>query len=496
MTENPNGSHPPGSGEPPRSRLPWEKPGHAEPAPPTGVQPSSPPSVSLPAGAATAAGEAATGTHYFQQVKGRVHRRLIERLNLSNLERVSREQVVEAIRKVVHDLISQEMVALNFDEREALVNQVLDEIFGLGPLEPLIQDAEISDILVNTYKNIFIERHGRLEKTDVRFQDDKHLLQVIDRIVSSVGRRIDDSSPMVDARLPDGSRVNAIIKPLALDGPHLSIRKFRRDALAAEDLIRYDSASEAMIELLRGVVKARLNVIISGGTGAGKTTLLNILSSFIPPTERIVTIEDSAELQLRQPHVVRLETRPANIEGSGEVPQRLLLINALRMRPDRIIMGEVRGGEAVDMLQAMNTGHDGSLTTIHSNSPRDCLSRLETMIAMASLDLPERAMRQQIASAVNVVIQVSRLGDGTRKLLQVSEIVGMEGDVITMQDIFVFERQGIGEGDKVLGQFKATGIRPKFADRLKAYGIDLGSMLFSNLGERGHAQARSGGHRW
>jgi pilus assembly protein CpaF len=276
----------------------------------------------------------------------------------------------------------------------------------------------------------------------------------------------------------------------------VSIRKFRRDALSAEDLLRYESASEPMIELLQGIIKARLNVLISGGTGAGKTTLLNIMSSFIPPTERIVTIEDSAELQLRQPHVVRLETRPSNIEGTGEVAQRMLLVNALRMRPDRIIMGECRGAEAVDMLQAMNTGHDGSLTTLHSNSPRDCLSRLETMIAMASLDLPERAMRQQIASAVNVVIQVSRLGDGTRKLLQVSEIVGMEGDVITMQDIFVFERQGVGEGDKVLGQFKATGIRPKFADRLKAYGIDLGSMLFSNLGERGHAQARSGGHRW
>ncbi len=312
-----------------------------------------------------------------------------------------------------------------------------------------------------------------------------------------MGRRIDDSSPMVDARLPDGSRVNAIIKPLALDGPHLSIRKFRRDALGAEDLLRFDSATEPMVELLRGIVKARLNVIISGGTGAGKTTLLNILSSFIPPTERIVTIEDSAELQLRQPHVVRLETRPANIEGSGEVPQRLLLINALRMRPDRIIMGECRGGEAVDMLQAMNTGHDGSLTTIHSNSPRDCLSRLETMIAMASLDLPEKAMRQQIASAINVVIQVSRLGDGTRKIIQISEIVGMEGDVITMQDIFVFERQGVGENDKVLGEFKATGIRPKFADRLKAYGIDLAGMLFSNLGDRPHVSARLGGsHRW
>jgi pilus assembly protein CpaF len=491
MTANPN-SVPPDPPSGPKVRLPWEKPPAAE-------QPAPPPSGTA-APATRPAGDGATvqtGSHYFQQVKSRVHRRLIERLNLSSLERVSRDQVIEAIRRVVHDLISQEMVALNYEEREALVGQVLDEIFGLGPLEPLIQDAEISDILVNTYKQVFIERNGRLEKTDVRFQDDRHLLQVIDRIVSSVGRRIDDSSPMVDARLPDGSRVNAIIRPLALDGPHLSIRKFRRDALGAEDLIRYDSATEPMIELLRGVVKARLNVIISGGTGAGKTTLLNILSSFIPPTERIVTIEDSAELQLRQPHVVRLETRPANIEGQGEVPQRLLLINALRMRPDRIIMGECRGGEAVDMLQAMNTGHDGSLTTIHSNSPRDCLSRLETMIAMASLDLPERAMRQQIASAVNVVIQVSRLGDGSRKLIQVSEIVGMEGDVITMQDIFVFERMGVGENEKVLGEFKATGIRPKCADRLKAYGIDLAGMLFSNLGDRPHLSARLGGsHRW
>jgi pilus assembly protein CpaF len=484
MTANPNGSTPSGDGQ--RARLPWEAPAGADTSSALPPRPG-------------ASGEAATGTHYFQQIKSRVHRRLIERLNLSNLERVSREQVIEAIRKVVHDLISQEMVALNFDEREALVGQVLDEIFGLGPLEPLIQDQEISDILVNTYKQVYTERHGRLEKTDVRFQDDKHLLQVIDRIVSSVGRRIDDSSPMVDARLPDGSRVNAIIKPLALDGPHLSIRKFRRDALSAEDLMRYDSASEQMVELMRGIVKARLNVLISGGTGAGKTTLLNILSSFIPPTERIVTIEDSAELQLRQPHVVRLETRPANIEGTGEVPQRMLLINALRMRPDRIIMGECRGGEAVDMLQAMNTGHDGSITTLHANTPRDALSRLETMISMASLELPEKAMRQQIASAINVVIQVSRLGDGTRKILQISEIVGMEGDVITMQDIFMFERQGIGDGDKVLGQFRATGIRPKFADRLKGYGIDLASMLFSNLGDKphmgqkGHAQ---GGSRW
>jgi pilus assembly protein CpaF len=435
------------------------------------------------------------GVHALQVVKGRVHRRLLERLNLSNLDRLDRQQVADAIRKVVGELVTQESVPLNFEERDLIVGQVLDEIFGLGPLEPLIKDPEVSDILVNTYKQVFIERHGRLERTDVQFQDDRHLLQIIDRIVSAVGRRIDDSSPMVDARLPDGSRVNAIIKPLALDGPHLSIRKFRRDALGGDDLLRYESLTPPMLELLQAIVRARLNVVISGGTGAGKTTLLNVLSSYIAPTERIVTIEDSAELQLRQPHVVRLETRPANIEGSGEVPQRLLLVNSLRMRPDRIIMGECRGGEAVDMLQAMNTGHDGSLTTIHANTPRDALSRLETMIAMASLDLPERAMRQQIASAINVVIQVSRMSDGTRKLIQISEIAGMEGDVITMQDIFVYDRQGIGADGKVLGEFRATGIRPKFADRLKAYGIDLSAILFSNLGTGGRDTAR-GGSRW
>ncbi len=397
--------------------------------------------------------------------------------------------MVEAIRKVVYDLLSQESAPLNFEEREELVTQVLDEIFGLGPLEPLIQDPSVSDILVNTYKQVFIERMGKLETTDVRFQDDRHLLQVIDRIVSAVGRRIDDSSPMVDARLPDGSRVNAIIRPLAIDGPHLSIRKFKRDALSGEDLLRTESVTEQMLELLQGIVRARLNVIISGGTGAGKTTLLNVLSSYIPRTDRIVTIEDSAELQLRQPHVVRLETRPANIEGAGEVSQRLLLINALRMRPDRIIVGECRGGEAVDMLQAMNTGHDGSLTTIHANSPRDALSRLETMISMASLDLPEKGMRQQIASAVQVVIQVSRLSDGTRKVVQISEIVGMEGDVITMQDIFGYERTGM-DGDKVLGRFRTTGIRPRFSDRLKSYGIDLSSILFSDMSEQSGGRSR------
>jgi pilus assembly protein CpaF len=437
--------------------------------------------------------DGAHDVHALQQVKGRVHRKLLERLNLSNLDRLDRQQVADAVRKVVQDLITQESVPLNFEERDAVVVQVLDEIFGLGPLEPLIKDPEVSDILVNTYKQVYIERHGKLERTDVMFQDDRHLLQVIDRIVSAVGRRIDDSSPMVDARLPDGSRVNAIIKPLALDGPHLSIRKFKRDALSGEDLLRTESLTDEMLTLLKAIVKARLNVLISGGTGAGKTTLLNILSSFIPVTERIVTIEDSAELQLKQPHVVRLETRPANIEGQGEVPQRLLLINALRMRPDRIIMGECRGAEAIDMLQAMNTGHDGSLTTLHANTPRDALSRLETMISMANLELPERAMRQQIASAINVVIQVSRLSDGSRKLMQVSEIVGMEGEVITMQDIFVYEREGIGAHDKVLGRFRATGIRPRFSDRLKSYGIDLSSLLFSNV--EGPEAAR-GGPRW
>ncbi len=456
-----------------RPALPWQSPRGASSTPTTN---------NGTAASAQQAGltEGTHGVHALQQVKGRVHRKLLERLNLSNLDRLDRQQVADAVRKVVQDLITQESVPLNFEERDAVVVQVLDEIFGLGPLEPLIKDPEVSDILVNTYKQVYIERHGRLERTEVMFQDDRHLLQIIDRIVSAVGRRIDDSSPMVDARLPDGSRVNAIIRPLALDGPHLSIRKFKRDALSGEDLLRTESLTDQMLTLLKAIVKARLNVLISGGTGAGKTTLLNILSSFIPTTERIVTIEDSAELQLKQPHVVRLETRPANIEGHGEVPQRLLLINALRMRPDRIIMGECRGPEAIDMLQAMNTGHDGSITTLHANTPRDALSRLETMISMASLELPERAMRQQIASAINVVIQVSRLSDGSRKLMQVSEIVGMEGDIITMQDIFVYEREGVTENDRVLGQFKATGIRPRFSERLKTYGIDLSSLLFSN----------------
>jgi pilus assembly protein CpaF len=464
-----------------RPRMPWER--TAEATSGTGAPP-------LRRDLGSAQPAPSGNRHFFQDIKSRVHRRLIERLNLSSLDKLSRDQVVDAIRKVVHDLLAQESAPLNFEEREELVRQVLDEIFGLGPIEPLMQDPEVSDILVNTYRQVYIERFGKLEQTDVRFQDDRHLLQVIDRIVSAVGRRIDDSSPMVDARLPDGSRVNAIIRPLALDGPHLSIRKFKRDALSGDDLLGKESLTEQMLELLKGIVRARLNILISGGTGAGKTTLLNILSSYIPVSERIVTIEDSAELQLKQPHVVRLETRPSNVEGQGEVPQRMLLINALRMRPDRIIMGECRGGEAVDMLQAMNTGHDGSITTLHANGPRDALARLETMISMASLDLPDKAMRQQIASAIQVVIQVSRLSDGTRKVTQIAEISGMEGDIITMQDIYTFERQGIAEDDRVVGRFMASGIRPKFTERLKAYGVDLSALLFLNRDGRAHARER------
>ena len=417
-------------------------------------------------------------TEAFQGLKIRIHRRLLERLNLSNLDSLDREEASRAISLVTQELVAQESLALNLDERDRMVQEVLDEIFGLGPLQPLILDPEVSDILVNGYDDIWLEKNGRLEKTAVRFQDDTHLLQVIDRIVSAVGRRIDESSPMVDARLPDGSRVNAIIPPLALDGPHVSIRKFKRDTLSTDDLIRNGSITEEMVDLLRAIVKSRLNVLISGGTGSGKTTLLNILSSFIPGDERILTIEDSAELQLNQPHVVRLETRPPNVEGRGQVSQRELVINALRMRPDRIVLGEVRGGEAVDMLQAMNTGHDGSLTTLHANTPRDALSRLETMMSMANLNLPESASRRQIASAIQVVVQLSRLSDGTRRVMSVAEIVGMEGEIITMQDIFMFEREGVDAEGNVLGQFAPSGIRPTFAERLKQYGNDLPETLF------------------
>jgi len=419
------------------------------------------------------------------ELKASIHRKLMERLNLANLEAVSRDEAKDTIREVTQDLLHLErsQLALNLSERERLVEEILDEIFGLGPLEPLMKDPEVSDILVNTFKDIWVERNGKLFRTDIRFQNDRHLLQVIDRIVSGVGRRIDDSSPMVDARLPDNSRVNAIIPPLAVDGPHISIRRFKLDVLSGEDLMGKGTLTQGMLDLLMGAVRARLNILISGGTGAGKTTLLNVLSSRIPLDERIVTIEDSAELQLKQPHVVRLEARPPNVEGKGEVSVRALVINSLRMRPDRIIVGEVRGPEAVDMLQAMNTGHDGSLTTLHANTARDSLNRLATMVAMANLNLPDRAVRQQIVGGLDLVIQLSRLSDGTRKIVSISEITGTEGDVIAMQDIFVFDREGIGKDGEVLGRFKPTGVRPKFAETLTARGVELDGSMFLDIGK-------------
>ncbi len=417
----------------------------------------------------------------FQQLKANLHRTVLDRLNLESLQQTDRETALQAIRSLITDLMNQAATPLSTTERRLIIDEILNEIFGLGPLEPLLADAGINDILVNTHDQIFVERNGRLERSAVTFKDDVHLMQIIDRIVSRVGRRIDESSPMVDARLQDGSRINAIIPPLSIDGPHLSIRKFRKDALSGEDLLRYGSLTAPILELLTGCVKARLNILISGGTGAGKTTMLNVLSSSIPSTERIVTIEDSAELQLRQEHVVRLETRPPNIEGEGQITQRQLVINSLRMRPDRIVVGEVRGGEAIDMLQAMNTGHDGSLTTIHANSPRDALGRLETMVAMSGFQLPPRAVKEQIASAIDVVIQVARHSDGTRRATSVSEIVGMEENIITMQEIFIFEKLGIAEDGRVVGRFKPTGIRPKFADRLRISGIPLSLDLFEDV---------------
>jgi len=419
----------------------------------------------------------------YQEIKGRVHQELLNRLNLERLTRVKREDAEPEIRNLIIAMLDAEAdkTPLSLFERESLVVDVLNEIFGLGPLEALLADINISDILVNRYNQVYIERNGLLEDTDIVFRDDAHLLRIIERIVSSVGRRIDESSPMVDARLADGSRVNAIIPPLALDGPALSIRRFRTDRLAAPDLVDRESLTQPMLDFIREVVAARLNVIVSGGTGAGKTTLLNILSSFISDRERIVTIEDAAELVLRQRHVVRLETRPPNIEGKGSVRQRQLVINALRMRPDRIIVGEVRGDEALDMLQAMNTGHDGSLTTVHANSARDALYRLDTMVAMANLNIPEKAIRQQISSAINMVVHMSRMADGTRKVTSITEITGMEGEIISMQDIFLFERTGLSQNGKVSGRFRATGIRPKCADRLAASGVQLPMEMFEHV---------------
>jgi len=414
----------------------------------------------------------------FGDLKSKIHRKLILKLNLDRLTQLDRETVRSEVTQIIEQLVVGEAMPMTLQERERLSVEVLDEVFGLGPLEPLLKDHTISDILVNTHKKVFIERKGILELTSVHFRDDAHLMQIIDRIVSAVGRRVDESSPLVDARLSDGSRVNVIIPPLSIDGPCVSIRRFGREPLRADDLVENGSLTPEMLELLHGCVKARLNLLVSGGTGAGKTTLLNVLSAYISNRERIVTIEDAAELQMSQEHVVRLETRPPNIEGKGAIRQRQLVINSLRMRPDRIIVGEVRGEEALDMLQAMNTGHDGSLTTIHANSPRDALSRLETMVAMANLNIPDTAIRRQIASAIDVVVQVSRLSDGTRKVVTLSEITGMEGEVVTMQDIFVFRKKGIGENNQVLGQFEPTGIRPKFAERLITSGIKLPMDMF------------------
>jgi len=414
----------------------------------------------------------------FGLVKSAIHRKLIQKLNLDRLNEIKREDVRREVGPILEAILAAESTPMNLQERERLAQEVLDEVFGLGPLEPLLADPSVSDILVNTYKQVYIERRGMLELTNVQFRDDTHLMSVIERIVSAIGRRVDESSPMVDARLADGSRVNAIIPPLAVDGPCLSIRRFGRERLNAEDLVANKTLTQPMLDLLKGCVRARLNILVSGGTGAGKTTLLNVLSSFISDRERIVTIEDAAELQLHQEHVVRLETRPSNIEGKGAIHQRQLMINSLRMRPDRIIVGEVRGEEALDMLQAMNTGHDGSLTTVHSNSPRDALSRLETMVAMSNLNIPTVAIRRQIASAIDVVVQVSRLSDGTRRVTNLAEITGMEKEIVTMQDIFVFQKQGIRESGEVLGEFVATGIRPKFSERLLVTGIQLASSMF------------------
>jgi pilus assembly protein CpaF len=426
-------------------------------------------------------GSESGGGNSYQEMKSRLHRALINRMDLTKLSSLTPEQLHAEVSRLAENVLAQQDLPLSTADRDRLVDEVQHELFGLGPLEPLLKDSTISDILVNSHSTIYIERRGKLERTSVTFKDDEHLMRVIERIVSSVGRRIDESSPMVDARLQDGSRVNAIIPPLSIDGPVLSIRRFGSEPLKMNALIDNKALTRDTADMLEMCVNARLNVLISGGTGAGKTTLLNALSAYIPHTERIVTIEDSAELQLQQPHVVRLETRPPNIEGRGEVTQRDLVRNSLRMRPDRIVIGEVRGGEAIDMLQAMNTGHDGSLTTIHANTPRDALARLETMIQMTGMRLSDRAMRQQIASALDLVVQVARLSDGSRRVTSISEITGMEGETITMQEIFLFDRTGVDSQGTVVGRFRATGIRPRFAERLKAYGFQLPRVFFEEL---------------
>ena len=413
-----------------------------------------------------------------EKYKAEIHRTLISKLDLEKLSRANSSQARQAVTGIVKEIIAEQRVPLNFDEQERIQADLLDEVFGLGPLEPLLRDPKISDILVNDKDHVFIEKGGLLQRANTTFRDDRHLLQIIDRIVSRVGRRVDESSPMVDARLADGSRVNAIIPPLSLDGPSLSIRRFGTGPLAANQLVQLKSISAEMMEVLAAAVKARISIIVSGGTGAGKTTFLNILSQYIPNNERLVTIEDAAELRLAQENIVRLETRPPNIEGQGAIRQRQLLINCLRMRPDRIIIGEVRGEEAFDMLQAMNTGHEGSMTTIHANTPRDAIARLESMVAMANLNLPEKSVRQQIASAITIVVQASRLSDGTRKVTSISEITGMEENVISMQEIFSFNKKGIGPDGKVIGVFQPSRIRPKFLEQLRVSGIILPPSLF------------------
>jgi pilus assembly protein CpaF len=414
----------------------------------------------------------------YQDLKKSMHQMILDRIDLERLKRLTPEQFKHELALLIQRIIEEERIVLNQSERHNLVLDIQHEMLGFGPLEPLLADPTVSDILVNTYSKVYVERRGRLELTDVSFHDNAHLMKIIEKIVSRVGRRVDESSPMVDARLPDGSRVNAIIPPLAVDGPILSIRRFSVHPLSVQNLLEYKSVTPPMVQVLQGLGMAKINILISGGTGSGKTTLLNLLSGFIPSNERIVTIEDAAELQLRQPHVVRLETRPANIENKGEVTQRALVRNALRMRPDRIILGEVRGPEAMDMLQAMNTGHEGSLATIHSNTPRDALSRLENMVGMAGANLTIRATRQQICSAITVVVQVTRLTDGARKIVSLQEITGMEGEIIAMQEIFRFEQTGVAADGKVLGQFRATGVRPRFADRLRLFGAQVADTVY------------------
>ena len=421
------------------------------------------------------------GNKVYQELRSRIHRKLLDRVDLAMMENMAPELLRAELKTLVERLLTEEDVAINDAERISLVRDIQHEVLGLGPLETLMADSTISDILVNTFNQIYVERKGKLELTDVRFESEAHLLKIIDKIVSGVGRRVDESSPMVDARLPDGSRVNAIIPPLAVDGAILSIRRFAVTPLQMKDFIQYKSLTPEMAELLEGLVKSKVNILISGGTGTGKTTLLNVLSGYIPSNERIVTIEDAAELQLQQPHVVRLEVRPPNIEGKGEVTTRMLVRNSLRMRPDRIIVGEVRGPEVVDMLQAMNTGHEGSMATVHANTPRDALTRLENMMGMAGFNLPTKAMREQISSALSVVIHVSRLSDGKRKITSIKEITGMESEIITMQDIFVYEQTGVAEDGKVLGHFKATGIRPRFIERLRVHGVQISDNLFDPM---------------